>query len=116
MMGDLVVFTLSTHVYRASVPVCSGGLLSLASGPGNEVFCGGGDGSIRKLRGDDMRWTLLAEAQVEGGVTSLSLNGAKDELLVGTNHGRIYRMLTQDLTAQLVAVRCLSRGEMLIAR
>jgi len=104
-VGDLVVFKLSSKVYRASVPVCSGGLRALVAGPNGEVFCGGGDGSVRKLRGDDMRWTLVAEAAVEGCVTSLSLvaNGAT-ELLVGTAQGRVYRMLCEDLTATLVAV------------
>lgn len=103
-VGDLVVFKLSAKVYRASVPVASGGLRAICAGPKGLVFCGGGDGSVRKLRGDDMRWTLVAEAAVEGGVTSLSPVANGSELLVATDAGRVYRMLTTDLTAALVAV------------
>jgi WD40 repeat protein len=104
-VGDLIVFKLPSKVYRASVPVCSGGLRALvASKTAFEVFCGGGDGSVKKLNGDDMRWTLTGEATVDGAVTSLSLVASGAELLVGTDTGRVYRMLTSDLTAQLVAV------------
>ena len=76
----------------------------VASKTAFEVFCGGGDGSVKKLNGDDMRWTLTGEATVDGAVTSLSLVASGAELLVGTDTGRVYRMLTSDLTAQLVAV------------
>jgi hypothetical protein len=103
-VGDLVVFKLPSRVYRASVPVCSGGLRTLVAGPNAEVYCGGGDGFVRKLRGDDMRWTLVAEAEVEGAVNSLTLVSSGLELLVGTESGRVYRMLCDDLTATLVAV------------
>merc|ERR1719230_1761278 len=66
-VGDLIVFKLTSKVYRASVPVCSAGLRALvASKTAFEVFCGGGDGSVRKLNGDDMRWTLTGEATVDG--------------------------------------------------
>jgi WD40 repeat protein len=41
---------------------------------------------------------------VDGAVTSLSLVANGTELLVGTETGRVYRMLTADLTSQLVAV------------
>lgn len=114
-VGDLVIFKLPAKVFRAAVPVCSGGLRAVLTGKaadegsggavvGGGVFCGGGDGSVRKLVGDDMRWTLVAEAMVEGAVTSLSLVSHGAELLVGTDSGRVYRMLSDDLTAQLVAV------------
>ena len=71
-VGDLIVFKLPSKVYRASVPVCSGGLRALvASKTAFEVFCGGGDGSVKKLNGDDMRWTLTGEATVDGAASSV---------------------------------------------
>ena len=104
-VGDLVVFKLQPQkVYRASVPVCSGGLRAVVAGMDGLVFCGGGDGSVRKLRGDDLRWSLLTEAQVEGAVTSLAPVANGRELLVATAAGRVYRMLTEDLSCALVAV------------
>lgn len=103
-VGDLIVFKLTSKVYRASVPVCSGGLRCVVASPSTfEVFCGGGDGSLRKLRGDDMRWTLVAETTLDGAVTSISLVANGTELLIGTDRGQVYRMLTADLTFQLLA-------------
>jgi len=116
-MGDLVIFKLSSKVYRASVPVCSNGLQSVLAVPSSEegisngsensngsVFCGGGDGSVRKLIGDDLRWTLVAEAFVEGAVSSLSLISGGKEILIGTNLGRIYRMNASSLACTLIAI------------
>ena len=116
-VGDLVVFRLNEGgharaassgggensekggVYRASVPVCSGGLLSVVSHDEAEVvFCGGGDGTIRKLTGCDMRWQLASEARVDGRVTSLSLVHGGAELLVGTDAGLTYRLLCEDMS------------------
>ncbi|KAH8086689.1 WD repeat-containing protein [Aureococcus anophagefferens] len=56
----------SGGVYRASVPICTGGLLALALKPGGgadgrpAVFAGGGDGVVRRVDGYDMRWRLTA--------------------------------------------------------
>jgi len=104
-VGDLLVFKLTSHVYRASVPVCSGGLRAIVVCPTTFViYCGGGDGTVRKLRGDDMRWTLEGEAALDGAVTSMSMVSNGTELLVGTESGRMYRMLVDDLSSQLVSV------------
>jgi WD40 repeat protein len=47
--GDLIVFSVVPRVYRASVPVCAGGLLALCVDPSDPgvLFCGGGDGTVR---------------------------------------------------------------------
>ena len=84
--------------------MCTGGLSAIAVAParpgdrdGPAVFCGGGDGLVRRLAGYDMRWRLEASAQVEGGVCSLSFADGGNELLVGTDSGRTYRLLADDL-------------------
>ena len=95
--------TLSGGVYRASVPVCSGGLLALAlapTAPGNDrpiVFAGGGDGIVRKIVGYDMRWKLDSEVKLNGAIVALSIVDGGGELLVGTATGRTYCLLTGDL-------------------
>ena len=142
-VGDMVVFRLSDQyaraaaaanagappptgdqaaekggVYRASVPVCSGGLLSIiADDARGAIFCGGGDGVIRKLEGLDMRWQLVAEASVAGRVTSLSLVHGGAELLVGTDAGQTFRLLCDDMTvvpltsAHTAPLACVAFGQ-----
>ena len=117
MEGDLLVMRLaaparddptldtarSGGVYRASVPICTGGLLALALKPGGgadgrpAVFAGGGDGVVRRVDGYDMRWRLTDEAAVDGAVVAMSFVDGGDELLVGTDSGRTYRLLAGDL-------------------
>lgn len=100
--GDALDTARSGGVYRASVPICTGGLLALALAPARNgerpaVFAGGGDGYVRKVVGYDMRWKLDSEARVDGAVVALSLVAGGAELLVGTDTGRTYRLLTDDL-------------------
>lgn len=97
-VGDMCVFKLSARIFRASIPICSGGLRSMISmimpiyssreennnssrssdsagrKTTNVVICGGGDGSVKKIVGSDLRWELIAETGVGKAVTSLSTN------------------------------------------
>lgn len=42
---------IDAKVFRASVPVCAGGLLSICTDPSTgSVYCGAGDGALRKVR------------------------------------------------------------------
>merc|ERR1712086_447567 len=102
-VGDFVVFNTHTRVFRASVPVSSNGVLSVAiDGEGN-LFLGAGDGMIKKMAGRDMSWELLAEVKVSGRVVSLSVSADGTELIVGTSMGRVYKALTEDLSIMDVA-------------
>ena len=46
--GDLCVFDIRSQIFRASVPVSSGGLKAMAQ-HGEYVFIGSGDGSLKKV-------------------------------------------------------------------
>ena len=48
-----------------------------------------------------MRWTLEGEATLDGAVTSMSMVSNGTEILVGTDSGRMYRMLVDDLSSQV---------------
>ena len=91
MEGDLLVLRLAGSrgearldttrpggAYRASVPVCSGGMLAMVLAPVTHgvdrpaVFAGGGDGIVRKITGYDMRWKLHSQAQLDGPIIALS--------------------------------------------
>ena len=79
-----------------------------------QVACGG-DGTIRKLTGCDMRWQLASEARVDGRVTSLGLVHGGAELLVGTDAGLTYRLLCEDMSRRRAgAVSADVRGTVLV--
>jgi len=95
-VGDMLVFNMRNSVYRASVPVCSSGLVSLCvNNETGDVFCGGGDGTLKKLRGSDMRWELVSETMLDSRIVSLSVMANNLELLAGTDSGTQYRVLLE---------------------
>jgi WD40 repeat protein len=102
--GDICVFSMTHRVFRTSVPVCNGGVVSLV--PSDQgIFIGGGDGKLKTLAGADITWEVLAEATLEfsqAPISSLSLSADRVELVAGTVHGKIFRVLTSDLSSVLV--------------
>ena len=103
-VGDMLVFNMNNSVYRASVPVCSSGLISLCvNEESGEVYCGGGDGTLKKLRGNDLRWELCGETMLDGKIVSLSIMANNVEMLAGTASGTQYRILLHDLSATIIS-------------
>lgn len=102
--GELVVFNINSKVFRGIVPVSSNGVHSIVgcNDTGN-VFAGTGDGMINKLTGGDSQWSMVGRVRVLGQVVSLSLNHDSSELLAGTSAGKIYRVLTSDLSVSELA-------------
>ena len=101
--GELCVFNAATMVFRACVPVSKGGLLSLfvrdAGDPFGDghttaplAYCGCGDGTLKLLQGEDLQWTCLAEAVLDGEVRSVSVSADGREVIAGTSLGNIYRL------------------------
>jgi WD40 repeat protein len=106
-VSDLVLFKLSTRVFRASLPVGSGAVLCLAASA-THVFVGCGDGVVRALRGRDGAWACEGEARLgDGRVVSLSLSRDQSELVAGTDRGSMFRLLTADLGRGAGVVRML---------
>jgi WD40 repeat protein len=103
-VGDMLVFNLKNSVYRASIPVCSYGLISIAVNyDTGDVFCGGGDGTLKKLTGHDMRWELHGETKLDGKIVSLSIMAGNTEMLAATDRGTQYRVLLDDLSATIMS-------------
>jgi len=99
-VGDFAVFRADTGVYRASLPIASGGISAVASNPADGfLYCGAGDGSIRKVRGSDLRWQLHSEVQLDGRITSLAVVAGGEEILAGTAAGSIFRVNCETLVA-----------------
>mmetsp|Transcript_47331 Transcript_47331/g.34622 ORF Transcript_47331/g.34622 Transcript_47331/m.34622 type:complete len:229 (-) Transcript_47331:484-1170(-) len=82
------------------MPVSSNGLLALAL-LDDWLFVGAGDGKVKKLSIAGGKWNLTHEVQLDSKVISISLATDKKELIAGTSGGKLYRMLTQDLTFML---------------
>ncbi|GMI03858.1 hypothetical protein TrVE_jg2531 [Triparma verrucosa] len=103
-VGDMLVFNLKNSVYRASVPVCSSGLVSIeVNAETGDVFCGGGDGTLKKLQGRDMRWELHGETMLDSKIVSLSIMAGNTEMLAATAKGTQYRVLLDDLSATIIS-------------
>jgi len=103
--GDLCVFSLPNKIFRSSIPVCNGGIASLVPAQENVIFLGSGDGKIKGIVGDDVVWEVISDATLEfaqAAITSLSLAADGVELIAGTNNGKMFRVLTADLSSMLL--------------
>lgn len=94
--GEVCIFNLTSKIFRASIPVSSNGITSLLEVRG-EVLVGSGDGTIKKLTGEDNRWNIIAQTPLAGKITCMSSTSEGTEFVVGTSLGCIYRVLTRDL-------------------
>lgn len=95
--GDVCVFSVYSSIYRASIPLTSNGVTCGAI-DGDFLYVGGGDGKIKKVVLVKGQWTLTHEAQLDSKVMSINISNDKQELIVGTIGGKIYRVLTNDLS------------------
>jgi hypothetical protein len=100
--GELCVFNITSKIFRASIPVSSNGILSVTEIDG-AIFVGSGDGKVKKLMGQDVTWSIVAESYLGGKITSLSNSSDLRELVCGTSLGGIYRLLANDLSNMLYA-------------
>jgi WD40 repeat protein len=103
--GDLCIFSLANKIFRSSIPVCNGGIASMCPAEGNVLFLGSGDGKIKGLMGDDVVWEVISDATLEfaqASITSLSMATDGVELIGGTDNGKMFRILTNDLSSMLL--------------
>lgn len=59
--ADMLVLRQDTGMFRAVIPICSNGVQSIITLPNGDLITGGGDGSIKRLRGEDMDWEIIDE-------------------------------------------------------
>lgn len=82
------------------MPVSSNGIHCAALGA-DHLFVGGGDGKIKKISLAAGQWTLSHEAQLDSKVMNVNLSNDEKEMIVGTLSGKMYRVLTADLSFML---------------
>ena len=95
--GEICVFSISQKLYRASMPLTQNGIIC-GCGHGESIFIGGGDGKVKKVAMTGGQWTLTHEAQLDSRVMSINLSNDKNEIICGTVGGKLYRVLTNDLS------------------
>lgn len=114
--GELVVINEKSRIYRATLPVSSNGLLSVAVCDG-ALFAGSGDGTVRKLTGKDLYWTITSEVHVPGRVTCLSAAVSSDTVFVGSDAGCLYALDCGAMQTSVVSenpatpVNCVAFGD-----
>lgn len=96
--GEIIIFNLRNRIFRASIPLSSNGILCLMEVSG-VLYAGSGDGKIKKLMGNDNKWSIVAEAQLPGKVVSFCYG--RQEIISGTSLGCIFRLMPGDLTNTL---------------
>ena len=100
--GEAMVFSSETGLYRTALSLNANGVNAIvAIEPMQCVFVGGGDGRIKKIGGADADWKLYGEIAVEGAIMCMSSSSDGSQLVVSTNAGLIYRVLTADMTYTL---------------
>jgi len=98
----MCVFSLQNKVFRTSVPICNNGVASIARF-GDILYIAGGDGRIKAVRGNDTVWDVLSENVLEAAICALTPSADGAELVAGTKNGKLWRLLSSDLTATLQA-------------
>jgi len=101
--GDVCVFSLKHKVFRTALPVCNNGTMGIVA-TADVVYVAGGDGRVKALRGSDTHWDVLAENVLESGVSALTVSSDGAELVCGTKNGKLFRLLSSDLTATLQSI------------
>lgn len=79
------------------MPLTSNGIVCGAVA-NDSLYVGGGDGKIKKVSLAGGAWTLTHEAQLDSRIMSINLSNDCEELIVGTAGGKMYRVLTKDLS------------------
>jgi WD40 repeat protein len=82
------------------MPISSNGIHSAALGT-DYLYVGGGDGKLKKINLAAGQWTLSHEALLDSKIMSINLSNDEKELIVGTISGKMYRVLTNDLSFML---------------
>lgn len=79
------------------MPIASNGIFSICV-IDDFIYVGGGDGKVKKLNIAGGKWSLTHEAQLDSKIVSIAASNDKKEIMVGTQGGKLYRMLTGDLS------------------
>lgn len=111
--GDVSIYHSRSKVLLQVLPACSNGVLSIFVAPTEEIYVGGGDGSVTVFSvviGKKREYVEKNKGKLHGGVSSMAFSnpsffGTNDQdaiFLAGTSTGNIFLVSTRDLKASLV--------------
>jgi cilia- and flagella-associated protein 52 len=116
--AEMMVYSRSSKpIFRGAIPVCNHGVRSILMLPDGSVICGGGDGLLKTLVGEDMSWEEVGSVNLGGHLSSLSMAPEGAEVVVGSSLGQVYRCASHDLSlntcvssCHLSSVKCVAFG------
>jgi len=98
--GEMCVFNVQAKVFRSALPVCNNGVTCIAQSR-SVLYVAGGDGRIKAISGHDTHWDVIAENSLEAMVCALTPSSDGAELVAGTRNGKLWRLLSSDLSATM---------------
>eukprot|EP00753_Platysulcus_tardus_P020616 PLAT8282.1.p1 GENE.PLAT8282.1~~PLAT8282.1.p1 ORF type:complete len:625 (-),score=294.66 PLAT8282.1:68-1903(-) len=100
--GDFACYNVIHKEASRAIPVCSGGVHSLALSPHGGLLVGGGDGTVTLYVGSGRELEDAAQVSLPGAIKSLSYNASGTEILAGSAAGFVFRLRASDLSEVLV--------------
>eukprot|EP00817_Percolomonadidae_sp_ATCC50343_P003753 CAMPEP_0117430364 /NCGR_PEP_ID=MMETSP0758-20121206/9895_1 /TAXON_ID=63605 /ORGANISM="Percolomonas cosmopolitus, Strain AE-1 (ATCC 50343)" /LENGTH=430 /DNA_ID=CAMNT_0005218293 /DNA_START=473 /DNA_END=1762 /DNA_ORIENTATION=+ len=105
--GEVMVFSNRHEIFRTSVLVCSGGILTLRKVSSNTVLVAGGDGTLRVLQGHDTKWHVSHELNASKllddkvKLTSIS-QPSQGQALIGVSSGLMIDVNLDSMKTRIV--------------
>eukprot|EP00826_Nyctotherus_ovalis_P020852 TRINITY_DN1661_c0_g3_i2.p1 TRINITY_DN1661_c0_g3~~TRINITY_DN1661_c0_g3_i2.p1 ORF type:complete len:625 (-),score=159.27 TRINITY_DN1661_c0_g3_i2:71-1945(-) len=100
--GDFCAFQIKNKILVFAQPVCSNGITTIATLPGERVCVGGGDGLIALFQISEATCQQLCKVSFLGAINGLSASPDGVQILAATNRGFIYRIRAADFSKMLM--------------
>lgn len=105
--AEMMVYSRSTKpIFRGALPVANHGVRSILAMADGSLICGGGDGALKTLVGEDMSWQDGGSFELGGHLSSLSVTQDGNEVIVGSSLGTVHRCASHDLSLNTVVSSC----------
>jgi len=100
--GDFCAFQVKNKILIFAQPVCSNGISTIATLPGEKVCVGGGDGLLVLYQINEATCQQLCKVSFLGAINGLSVSPDGIQMLAATDRGFIYRVRTADFSKMLM--------------
>mmetsp|Transcript_28816 Transcript_28816/g.56592 ORF Transcript_28816/g.56592 Transcript_28816/m.56592 type:complete len:613 (-) Transcript_28816:59-1897(-) len=88
--GDVSIFLVRNAVLKNVVQTCSGGVRSIMVGDDNEMYVGGGDGSLTLYEHDGKEYVDAKQSILAGPVCAMAPIVGSDTFITASSTGKIY--------------------------
>lgn len=101
--GDVSIFQVRSRSLVKTIGPFSGGVLSIACSPQDDMYIGCGDGSCCFYTHNGWEYIDTRRVSLHGDITCMSIHTDGKEMLCGTLPGNIYRMRLRDMAPTLLS-------------